>query len=93
MFLSYVNDVAEDVASDCFLFADDTLLLEEVVSPETSAHELNRDLQVISDWSDRWLVTLNASKTKSMIFSSKQVKPVHPRLQLTSCPVIISIWA
>ena len=32
---------------------------------------------LISSWTNQWLVTLNAFKTKSMIFSTKRVKPDH----------------
>ena len=87
LFLIYINDITTGIASDCFLFADDSLLLEEVYSPDRSAQKLNIDLQVISNWSDRWLVTLNASKTKTVTFSSKRIKPVHPSLYLELRPI------
>ena len=63
-----------------FLFADDSLLLDEVHSPSACATRLNHDLASISSWANRWLVTMNATKTKSMIFSSKRDKPDHPPL-------------
>ena len=86
-FLIYINDIATDVTSDYFLFADDSLLLEEVSSPHLSARKLNNDLETISNWSDRWLVTLNASKTKTLTFSSRRAKPVHPPLYLALRPI------
>ena len=61
-----------------FLFADDSLLLDEVESPVDSARKLNCDLSSISTWADRWLVTMNAEKTESVIFSAKKDKPFHP---------------
>ena len=63
-----------------FLFADDSLLLDEVHSPSACASRLNHDLASISSWANQWLVTMNATKTKSMIFSSKRDKPDHPPL-------------
>ena len=86
-FLIYINDIATDVNSDCFLFADDSLLLEEVSSPHLSARKLNNDLKTISNWSDRWLVTLKASKTKTLTFTSIRAKPVHPPLYLALRPI------
>ena len=80
LFLIYVNDITDNLDSRCFLFADDTLLLDEVFSPEETANKLNNDLQTISSWADKWLVRMNASKTKSMIFSLKREKSVHPSL-------------
>ena len=77
-FLIYINDLPASVNSNCFLFADDCFLLEEVCSPSVCASRLNHDLASISTWDSRWLVTMNANKTKSMVFSSKRNKPDHP---------------
>ena len=33
-------------------------------------------------WAKKWLVTMNATKTKSMIISTKKIKPLHPQLYL-----------
>lgn len=84
LFLVYINDISDDVSSDCFLFADDSLLLNEVTSPITTAYELNLDLQSIATWANNWLVTMNADKTKNMIFSSKVNKPIHPPLIMSN---------
>ena len=53
------------------IFADDTTLLASGSDPaETSAQaQLNRDLNRISSWAENWKVTVNASKSKDMIFS------------------------
>ena len=66
LFLIYINDIQHDIDSDCFLLADDSMLSEEVFSPQSAAHSLNKDLNYISQWSNKWLVTMNASKTKSI---------------------------
>ena len=67
------SDIQSELKSDCFLFADDTLLLNEVNnSPEDTRIEMNSDLDLISSWAKKWLVTMNASKPKSMIFSLKK---------------------
>ena len=89
LFLIYINDIADNVSSTCFLFADDSLLLDEVISPIDTANKLNNDLDSISMWADRWLVTMNANKTKNMIFSSKLNKPLHPTLTLANEPIVI----
>ena len=87
LFLIYINDIQQNIDSDCFLFADDTMLLEEVFSPQSAARSLNKDLNSISLWSNRWLVTMNALKTKSMTFSLKKNKPDHPILKLSEQPI------
>ena len=75
-FLIYINDISDDISSDLFLFADDFLLLDEVVSPTNSADKLNCDLSSVLKCASKWLVP--KKKTKSMIFSSKVNKPNHP---------------
>ena len=80
LFLIYINDLLNSVNSNCFSFADDSFLLEEVQSPHASALMLNNDLASISSWANQWLVTMNETKTKSMVFSLKRDKPDHPSL-------------
>jgi hypothetical protein len=82
LFLIYINDIQADISSECFLFADDSCLFQEVSSPVQTAQVLNNDLSTIQSWSDKWLVTMNLSKTKTMVFSLKKDKPVHPVLKL-----------
>ena len=67
-----------------FLFSDDCFLLEKVQSPGDCASKLNHDLSSISDWAERWLVTMNETKTKAIVFSTKRDKPVHPPLILNN---------
>lgn len=58
-----------------FVFADDTALdLEIVDSPEESALILNNDLGKNSNWSKKWLVTMNPSECETIVFSAKMNK-------------------
>ena len=83
LFLVYINDITSDLSSDCFLFADDTSMLEIVnETPEKSAVKLNNDLSTISKWSQQWLVTMNASKTRTITFTVKKKKAFHPTLRM-----------
>ena len=47
LFLVYINDIADNISSTYFLFADDSLLLDEVISPIDTANKLNSDLDSI----------------------------------------------
>ena len=87
LFLIYINDITDDPESCPFIFADDTALFEVVDNPTSSAELLNNDLNKISEWSDRWLVTMNPSKTKSMTFSNKKEKESHSVLSMRGCPI------
>ena len=65
LFLIYINDVTENLKSDCLLYADDTSVFDIVDDPVTSSQKLNNDLSEIKDWARKWLVTINPSKTDS----------------------------
>ena len=48
-FLIYINDLSIDIISTVKLFADDTLLFSIIHDAKTTAYELNKDLQKISE--------------------------------------------
>ena len=48
--LIYINDLSNDLVSTAKLFADETSLFSVVYDSNTSANELNNDLQEISEW-------------------------------------------
>jgi hypothetical protein len=73
LFLVYINDITEGLESIPLLFADDTALLEIVDCPEELSFTLNNDLEKISNWSQKWLVTMNPSKCEAIVFSAKMV--------------------
>ena len=73
LFILYVNDILDDLESEVMIFADDTTLLATGHDPAETSATINRDLQKISEWATKWKVTFNASKSKDMIFSNKQL--------------------
>lgn len=58
LFLIYVNDLPVRLDSLCFLFADDV----KVISTLAHGSQLQRDLDTISEWSERWDLPLNPAK-------------------------------
>ena len=68
LFLIYINDLSN--ATDLFtiLFADDTTLQITSDDPEFATFKLNLELEKASDWFAANLLTLNAKKTKYMVF-------------------------
>ena len=80
LFLIYINDISDDLASLPLIYADDTTLLEIVDDPAVSAGRLNSDLNKIAVWADKWLVTMNPVKSRNAVFSLKRNKQVHPSL-------------
>lgn len=85
-FFGYISTIFRIVQTVIVFFLR-TMLLEEIVSPERSAETLKKDLESIASWSNKWLVTMNATKTKSMTFSLKRNKPDHPVFMLSDVPI------
>ena len=77
-YLIYINDLPATISSRCFLFADDWFLQEKVQSPCDCASKLNHDLTSISDWAKWWLVTMNETKSKSIVFRQKEIHLLTP---------------
>jgi len=65
LFLVYVNDIDEDISSTVYKFADDTKLVNEIVSPQDGC-KLQDDLKRLETWSERWKMNFNSAKCKVM---------------------------
>ena len=73
LFLLFINDIVTGIGSNIRLFADDTSLFIIVENPDTAAELLNMqmDLEKIMSWAKSWLLTLNPTKTESILILSK----------------------
>lgn len=58
LFMLYVNDLTVDLSSVCLLFADDV----KVINTLANGSELQRDLDEIKHWSEKWDLPLNPLK-------------------------------
>ena len=68
LFLSFINDLPDDLLSNVKLFADDTALFSSVSSPTESADELNHDLAKINEWAFQWKMIFNPDISKPTKF-------------------------
>lgn len=84
LFLIYINDITDGLASLPLIYTDDTTLFEIVDEPAVSVGRLNSDLNKISEWADKWLVTMNPVKSRNVVFSLKRNKQVNRPLFLNS---------
>ena len=60
-----------------------------VYDPNTSANELNKDLQKISEWGYQWKMSFKPDQNKQVqevIFSRKK-KSSHPQINFNNMPV------
>ena len=71
LFSVYINDLP--LCTDMFnmiMYADDTTLFCEINSIPDAEHSLNAELSKITDWLAANKLSLNANKTKFMVFHS-----------------------
>ena len=74
MFAIYVNDMPEGISSYISLFADDAKLLRKVYCKEDCV-VLQKDLDKINEWSQKWEMEFNSSKCKIMEFGKSKYRP------------------
>ena len=77
LFLIFINDLPDGIASLCKIFADDTSLFSKVYDIDISAKELNSDLENISKWAFQWKMQFNPDPNKQaneVYFSKKNKK-------------------
>jgi Reverse transcriptase (RNA-dependent DNA polymerase) len=72
LFIIYINDLPDKIKSKCRLFADDSLLHRKI-STESDRIALQKDLDEVVDWCNKWQMKLNLDKCEHMHVSSKRV--------------------
>lgn len=82
LWIIYIQDIIEDLESECLLFADDTCLFASGEDPAITAEVLNRDLKKIGLWANKCKVLFNAGKSKDLIFSQNKYLFNSPHLIL-----------
>ena len=69
LFVLYINDLPEVIDKDSFLFADDTKLFREIKT-HADKIQLQKDLQNLVIWSNKWLLKFHPDKCVSMNIGS-----------------------
>jgi len=65
LFLIFINDLEENVHGQVFKFADDTKIFRHIRDGMDSI-KLQKDLDTITEWADKWQMEFNVSKCKVM---------------------------
>ena len=84
LFILYIDDILQNLESECLIFADDTTLLATAKDSSLTSNMLNRDLVKIFEWSLTWKVTFNPSKSEDIIFTNKPLPHSSPVIDQTS---------
>ena len=95
LFLIYINDLPNDLSSNCKLFANDMSLFSVVNNIHTSAATLSQDLNAITNWAFQWRMIFNPDLSKQaqeVIFSRKIKKMLHATLLFNNIPLSNSLF-
>ena len=65
LFVIYINDLPDVIASYVFMYADDTKIFR-VIRDDRDVDLLQRDLDAASEWCRKWLLCFNHGKCKVM---------------------------
>ena len=86
LFILYTSGLFTITENKFVGYADDSTLVAVIPKPSDRPRveaSILRDLQAVSRWCDEWCMTLNPSKTKSLVVSrSRTAYPVHGSLSL-----------
>ena len=71
LFLLYINDINTNIQSKMRLFADDSVIYRQILSEEDHA-TLQQDLNILADWSTKWLMGFNIKKCAILTITRKR---------------------
>ena len=94
LFSIYINDLSNVFKSKCKLFADDTSLFFVVHEIDTSANDLNHDLEKISELPFQSKMKFNTDSIKQaeeIIFSKKKTVSIHPIVYFNNTSVNLKV--
>ena len=95
LFLIYINNLPNDLSSNCKHFGDDTSLFSQVDNTHTSATTLSQGLNAITNWAFQWKMVFNPDlnrQAQEVIFSRKIKKLLHPTLLFNNIPLSNSLF-
>ena len=90
LYLICINDLSDGLKSECKLFADDTSLFSLVNDINTSASDLNEDLEKIGNWDFKWKMKFNPDPNKQaqgITFIKKKIASMQPVVHFDNRPV------
>ncbi len=80
LFLFYINDIQARLHSKVRLFADDTIIYLVITSPADAA-KLQEDLDLLSLWEERWMMSFHPDKCTVLTVTKKR-KPTVSKYTL-----------
>jgi hypothetical protein len=87
LFLLFINDIGNNIASDIRLFADDCVLYRKIDS-QSDCDILQHDLDTLTDWADKWQMRFNTKKCHIM-HMTKRRKPINNAYNMAGTPLAV----
>ena len=70
LFVMFINDLPEQVNSECYLFADDIKIFREIKGSDDHT-TLQNDINTMLDWANKWQLQFHPDKCVSMYINTK----------------------
>jgi len=86
LFLLYINDLSLSSNFFCNIFADDTALHISDTDPNNLEKKTNIDINSVFNWLQKNKLTLNLSKTKTILFNNHN-RPVTLNINCNNVPL------
>jgi len=85
LFLVFINDIVTDISSPIGLFADGLLYWE--VRSLSDCHILQRDLDMLVQWSKTWSMEFNVKKSNIISITNATSNKIHHQYTMDGEPV------
>ena len=82
LFIIYINDLPETVESMVHIFAGDTKIYRKIAT-ENDCVKLQKDLDILQEWSSKWLLSFNAKKCKVMRLGGQHPEFIYKMINNT----------
>lgn len=79
LFVIYINHLPDNLNSDCYMFADDTKVFNEIRCDEDS-EKLQHDMEELENWSDKWLLRFHPDKCKVLSAGKRKTRRFEYKL-------------
>jgi hypothetical protein len=86
LYLLYTNDLPNIVEARIGTFADDTAVMITDASIVESTRKLQNALNIVNNWTKKWRITLNESKSTHINFTNRKIEYIPVRLNLQQIP-------
>lgn len=90
LYLIYTNDIPTTITAKVSLFADDTMFFASNNNVNFAIFQLQKQIDLASQWFAKWRLRLNASKTVAVLFDRKTHHKNQKKITVNNTPLLWS---